>query len=131
MKVKCISTDGKTLPQECHNLGYTNDSVFNIRINSEYAIYGVCWWRGILLYLACDETLKPNWYPANLFSIIETKVPENWEFNTINSDEYSTKVVLGYPELLIESHYNGLIERNQDDLKIFYREKSIVDKMYT
>lgn len=127
MKAKCISSDGNILSEKYHKIGFTGDSKFDIEIDSEYSIYGVCWWRDLLLFLVYDSTCSPNWYPSEFFKVFEDRVPNNWRFTTYNKDEYSVKAVLGYPELLNESHYNGLIEREESALEFFRQIKSEID----
>jgi hypothetical protein len=123
MKAKCINSSGIELSKQCHDLGFTPDSKFDIRLDSEYIIYGICIWRQVILYLLEDDTFSPNWYPSGLFYLILNQVPTNWQFATYEGDEYSVKAVLGYPDLINESHYTGLIERDEKALKIFQEMK--------
>lgn len=130
MKIKANHSDGKNLSQECLELGFTPESKFDFRSGQEFFVYGVCLWRNILLYLICDNTPNPNWYPSELFEVKCSHIPPGWEFTTYEKDEYSIKAVLGYSELLHQSHYTGIIERNPDALEIFYKVKSEIDSTY-
>jgi hypothetical protein len=125
MKAKCIASNGIKLSKQCHDIGFTSDSNFDIKLDSEYIIYGVCIWRQVILYLLEDDTSYPNWYPSELFLLTLNQVPTNWKFATYQGDEYSVKAVLGYPALISESHYTGLIEREEKALKIFKEMKII------
>jgi hypothetical protein len=127
MKLKCICDNGENLLEGHHSIGFTSNSVFDIALNIEYIAYGACVWRGLVLYLIHDNTDNPNWYPAELFEVIDNQLSIYWKFITYNKDEYSVKAILGYPELLEENHYNGIIERIPNELEIFYEAKAYID----
>lgn len=121
MKVICKFCDGQKLSKKHLQAGFSNDTSFDVGINSEYLVYGVSIWRNIIFYLICDDYKLPNWYPAEIFKLIDSHIPNNWKFTfNENSDEYSVEAIFGYPELIdIEDHYVGLIERDKVALEIF------------
>ena len=129
MIVKCLYKTISNLSDDYLQAGYTKESVFDIKLESEYTIYGISLWKGITLYLVFDETNMPNWYPANLFCITDKSIPPNWffsfEYENINDAVHS---ILGYKELIdIESHFNDLIDRKKSALEIFYKRKHQID----
>lgn len=127
MKIQCKSSDGKKLSNKCQELGFTVNSDFDITLDREYVVYGVCIWRNVILYLISDDIDNPNWYPAELFSVIDSKISDGWSFTTYDDGEYDVEATLGYPQLLDKSHYVKLIERESEALKIFFQEKSRMD----
>lgn len=128
MKVECININGELLSDDYRIAGFTKQTIFDVNLSSEYVIYGVCIWRKLVLFLVVDETSKPNWYPAGLFKVVDTQFPSSWQFTRYNNkDERHVEAILGYPELLEKDHYIGLIEREEDALKIFYKRKFDID----
>lgn len=121
MRVMFNFYDGSKLSQECREVGFSEETSFDVSLDIEYVVYGISFWRKIIFYLICDDYKLPNWYPSEIFKIVNNDIPNNWKFVTKeNSNEYSVKALLGYPELIeIEEHYAGLIERDKVALDIF------------
>ena len=75
----------------------------------------------MLLLLLMDEYQLPNWFPADLFSIDEPHLPENWSFKMCINAEHGLQAVWGYEELIFdEAHHDDLLERDPEALRVFY-----------
>ncbi|GAB4271355.1 MAG: hypothetical protein Tsb0018_03460 [Opitutales bacterium] len=142
MKVICRCNIGSGLPSSYYELGYTNQTKFNIQVGKSYWIYGISLWRNETLhYLIADEDehfdypyYDPTWKPAVLFDIESGKLPRRWYFRKFKEDpEFPLLALWGYDELVNSndrSHYIGLIEREVEHLKIFQERKKEIDAEY-
>lgn len=121
MKVICEFSNGQNLSEEYWEIGFSKKTIFDVNIGSEYLVYGISLWRKQFFYLICDEYNLPNWYPAEIFKVVDNRISKNWKFKLSEFyDEYSVEALIGYPELIdIENHYAELIERDSEALKIF------------
>lgn len=76
-------------------------------------------YAGALMVLIRDDTRLPNWYPIQLFEVAEPVLPNNWLFANFGNSEH-LQAIWGYEELIRdESHYDALLERDPDALRIF------------
>jgi len=82
MQVKCISVNGATLSEEFRLMGHNATTKFNLELNSTLIVYGICYWRKVIFYLTKDKTNLPNWYPSELFVVVDSRIPFDWEFMT-------------------------------------------------
>jgi hypothetical protein len=129
MKVRCIANTGNRLLQT--TLNYSGDSFetkYPIKIGEIHIVYGQCISKGILKYLIVGtyENL-PSWYPAELFEVCNSILPLEWYF------QYDANCVIsaiwGYKELVLdESHYDGLIDREDIAIRVFLKRKREIDE---
>ena len=84
---------------------------------------------GEILYYLIKGTYEdlPSWYPAELFEVIDNLIYMEWYFKFDSKNELSA--LWGYWELVFsEEHYNGLINREKKDIKIFLDRKKEIDE---
>lgn len=131
MKVKCITNQGKDLSPKTLEEGYLLTTDFQLTVGDSYFVYGISLWRGILHYLTMDrhQTL-PDWHPAELFVVTENLLPLEWYFRFYNKNESQyLNALWGYRELVLDDkHYEGLIERDNECVRIFLKHKTEVDE---
>jgi hypothetical protein len=123
MRVICNANTGKALNAK-YLMGDTVDSIFNVSIGREYAVYAIAVYGGSTLLLLSNDSDLPDWYPVGLFSISDARVPQDWySASYLGSGEY-LQFLLGYERIVFdESHYDGLLERIPADLAAFRMEK--------
>ena len=80
MKAKCLCDTGKTLSQKTLDIGWTKETEMGLRINKEYVIYGIIFYRDIFEYLTIDEYNKSFWYPSEIFQIIDNRLSSLWYY---------------------------------------------------
>lgn len=122
MKVKCIEVSGVNLLPNTIRLGYSIEADFELKLHDVYTVYGMSLWDGSLHYLIQVSDYNPSWFPAELFTVEETKIPENWYFSFPLSNDVNA--IWGYKELVDGSdHYDDLIERVDKALVLFNKRK--------
>lgn len=126
MLILCIFNEGQELSNKTLNAISYGDTLFFLKINEQYTVYGMAIWAGVLHYLIVDIWGRPSWCPAELFEVIEDTIPDAFHFKFYR--KYDISAVWGYKELLNEQHYDRLIERQDEDLAIFFENKKIIDK---
>lgn len=94
-----------------------------------YNVYGINSWNKVTHFLLTPEEERPNWYPSEMFSINQNKIPNDWYFNNFNVESGLT-LLLGYKELVLEDeHYDNLIYRVERDLELFLKRKKEIDNL--
>lgn len=130
MLLKCISNTGKGLSKKTILAGYPESKEFkDIKVDESYIVYGVCFEGDVVLYLLFGKESKfPDWYPAELFEVINPLKPLIWYYNFYGYNNYVT-AIWGYKELVMDPEHNlNLIEKNKEDLKIFLERKQKIDE---
>lgn len=126
MQVICNYNSGQTFPARLLNLGYTTQSAFTVSVGKEYQVFAMALWRGVVLMLLADDSHFPNWFPIDLFSMSDSRLPENWSFLSAESNESGLQALWGYERLITDdSHYDGLLEREPEALRHFYAEEQL------
>lgn len=125
MHILCIYNEGQNLSSKILDAIAYEDTLFFLKINEQYTVYGMAIWAGVLHYLVVDIWGRPSWFPAALFAVIEDTIPNHFHFKFYR--KYDISAVWGYKELLDEQHYDRLIERQDEDLAIFFTNKKIID----
>jgi hypothetical protein len=124
MQIITREHSGKMLPSKYFALGYTEQSEFYLTIGKEYTVFAIALWRSTILFLICDDYDLPSWHPAELFSISQPRMPDNWLFSTSVANEHGVEALWGYERLAIDpSHYEALLERDPVALGFFHEEK--------
>jgi hypothetical protein len=71
-------------------------------------------------------------YPYPLFEVIDSKIPYGWFFKSFkNTDENYPyqEAIWGYYELVFEnSHYEKLVDVNEEAMRIYFRRKIEMEK---
>ncbi|WP_146134774.1 hypothetical protein [Actinopolyspora mortivallis] len=71
--------------------------------------------------LIVDDDQWPDWYPFDMFELIDNSLPVDWEVGNLKNDEGENWVFFGYPEMVQdEDHHDLLIERDISALRIFF-----------
>ena len=124
MRVTCNANTGKALTTK-YLIGNTPESIFHVAIGREYTVFAIAVYRGATMLLLSDENDLPNWYPIDLFSVSDARVPQDWYSATYPGSGDALQCLLGYQRIVSdESHYDGLLERSPTDLDVFRMEKA-------
>ncbi|EEM95396.1 MULTISPECIES: hypothetical protein [Bacillus] len=125
MKVTCLYNTGNALSK-------ITEETFNLTIEKEYIVYGICKLQsGELTYLILGERENmPSWYPAELFKISDALQPLEWYCAEHKQVKDTTiDYIWGYKELALDdSHALGLIERENKDMELFLKRKAEIDE---
>ncbi|MEW4130379.1 hypothetical protein [Bacillus cereus group sp. BfR-BA-01399] len=125
MKVTCLYNTGNALSK-------ITEETFNLTIEKEYIVYGICKLQsGELTYLILGERENmPSWYPAELFKISDALQPLEWYCAEHNQVKDTTiDYIWGYKELALDdTHALGLIERENKDMELFLKRKAEIDE---
>lgn len=126
MRVTCISDSGQSLSDQFLRLGYTVKSAFSVSVGKEYEVFAMSLWSGAILLLLADEHHLPNWFPLELFSLIDPGLPADWSFWPNLANKNGLQALWGYERLITDaSHYDGLVERDPEALRHFYEEEQL------
>lgn len=126
MRILCVENNGSSLSQSWNSIGYSSKSEFHLSVGKEYAVHGMAIWRDHLLVLLCDDVSLPNWYPIKIFYVSDGRMPSGWKFTCSRRQEDSLLQALwGYDELItVKGHYDGLLERDANALRIFFEQEN-------
>jgi hypothetical protein len=85
----------------------------------------------MILYLLLGdsggELGYPNWYPAELFDVIDRKLPSNWHYAFLGIPSY-LNAIWGYDELVnVEGHFDKISEREESALMVFVKRRRETD----
>jgi hypothetical protein len=128
MKVKCIANMGTSLAKQSLKAGRTVDTVFHIKVGDVYTVYGMNLWRGTLNYLTMNQANSlPIWSPAELFEVVDGKIPLDWYYVYLGHTEDLLNAAWGYQELTQPAHYDGLQGGDAVALKVFFQKKKAID----
>ena len=127
MKVKAIGTSGKDLSRQSLDSFHNVEEQFGLEVGGIYTVYGINIWRGIVHYLTCDELGYAYWSPAELFEIVDNRIPPDWYFKFYgyeDNDMDQVNAVWGYKELALDpKHYFELILKEGDFINIFNKKR--------
>jgi hypothetical protein len=131
MKVKCISNMGDGLSKQSIKAGRNLDSSFHLKIGDVYVVYGINQWRNTLNYLTMNKAdSMPIWSPAELFEVVDEKIPADWYFKYLGHTENLLNAIWGYKELAMNpQHYDGVIGEDKKDLALFFEKKKAMDSL--
>ena len=134
MKVKCISNLGKSLSEKTIESGESRTTVYHLNIDRIYNAYSICIWKGTLYYLISDD----DWYPAELFEVIDHLLSPTWFFDVRQRYYFDLKkkqrcefreAIWGYKEIALDpKHKTDLLERDPKANAIFKQRKEEIDE---
>ena len=135
MKVKAIATLGRNLSTKSLKAFHNPEENFQLKVNDIYTVYGINVWGDIVHYLTLDESnTTPSWNPAELFEIIDNKLPTEWYFKFYGYEAKNTDsvyAVWGYKELALDlEHYFQLINIVPAAVAIFNKRKNEIDRFH-
>lgn len=130
MKVKCIANMGNKLSNQSIKAGRSTDSIFHLNIGDIYQVYGINLWRGTLNYLTMNKANSmPIWSPAELFEVVDSKIPADWYYVYLGHSENLLNAAWGYKELTNSQHYDGIMGGVKKELDAFFAKKKEMDKL--
>ncbi|PLR80094.1 phosphoribosylaminoimidazole synthetase [Bacillus canaveralius] len=124
MVVRCVLNEGYLFSPRKVRQGLTQKTTYNeITIHREYNVHGILFYEDGLRYLLFDDCETPYWYPADLFVVIDNKVPEQWYYKFFGYEE-TVSAIWGYYELVhSEEHFDGLSEQETKAIDLFLKRK--------
>jgi hypothetical protein len=95
-------------------------------------VYGINLWRNSLNYLTMNQAgTIPIWSPAELFEIVDGKLPPDWYFKYLGHSEQYLDAAWGYKDLTYNPpHYDGLLGEDKKALEVFFENKKKIDSLY-
>ncbi len=133
MKVKSIWVMGKALSSKALRAGYQPTTDFQIKFGTILIVYSISYWENVLHYLTLDNSTAslPDWYPAELFEAVNQSLPVDWHHNYFGEDDpRGVQALWGYREMVMDyAHYNDLIERKDEAIRIFLRRKNEMEEI--
>jgi hypothetical protein len=131
MKVKCIANMGDGLSKQSIKAGRNLDSIFHLKIGDTYVVYGMNLYRNTLNYLTMNASgTMPVWSPAELFEVVDGKMPADWYFKYLGHSEEYLDAAWGYKDLTYNPpHYDGLLGEDKKELAVFFENKKKIDSM--
>jgi hypothetical protein len=132
MKVKCIANMGDGLSKQSIKAGRNLDSIFHLKVGDIYIVYGINLWRSTLNYLTMNQAgTIPIWSPAELFEVVDGKMPADWYFKYLGHTEEYLDAAWGYKDLTYNPpHYDGLLGEDKKQLELFFENKKMIDSLY-
>jgi hypothetical protein len=126
MLVSCKYNSNASVPDLERVNGNLLTAKFDIMIGKHYIVFGQVLFARKLMYLVDpDEMTRPNWYPAELFDVVDGTIPNSWQFSYY-AYGYSEDLgaIWGYDNLVSDpNHFNALSEREPEALLVFARQK--------
>lgn len=127
MKIRCVGNLGSQLPEMARSLpGITAAAKYDIQVGSEYVAYAVCGWTDCSWhYLIVDDVGngRPSWYPADLFEVVDGRLPPGWMMSYFGWGDWPTSVslraIIGYAEMMDPAHHDALQDRDEEALRLF------------
>jgi hypothetical protein len=135
MRVKAIATWGKDLSRKSLESLHHPEENFQLKMYDIYTVYGINVWRDVIHYFTFDENnTTPSWHPADLFEIIDYRLPPEWYFRFYGYENRRNDLVYavwGYKELALNpEHYFQLIEVIPEAINLFNKRKLEIDKFH-
>jgi hypothetical protein len=122
---------GDGLSKEAIKAGRNLDSIFHLKIGEIYMVYGMNIWRNSLNYLTMNQAnTMPIWSPAELFQVVDPKIPADWYYVYLGHHEDLLNAAWGYKELIEPKHYDGLLGEDKKELEVFFTRKKMIDSLY-
>ena len=98
-------------------------------IDQEYFVCGIVLFDHKLLYLIYDNYERAVSYPATLFEIVDSSLPEEWYHKFHGYEPYSMNAMWGYKDMISSTpHYDILIEDQEENAKkLFLKRKEEIN----
>ena len=131
MKIKSIATLGKDLHPKTQEVLITRD--FELPLDKVFTVYGISIWKEVLHYLIVEDDESPFWFPAELFIVEDTLLPQTMHCKYFGPrDKRGVNLLLGYKEMVLnDQHYVDLIECKPEALELFRKRKKEIDQIYS
>lgn len=103
MKIKCTSTNGYTFtPRSIRKYGTDMKTDHQqITLDKIYNVYGIILYEEGLDYLIYDDYDMASWYYAELFEVVDHKMPNTWHHRYFGISDEIRKKLANYTNHLI------------------------------
>ena len=103
---------------------------YNLSVGEEYLVYGILVTEGQIRYLICDKDNEPAFFPAQLFSITNSMIMFDWEFNIYQWSDGEC-AVWGDSSFAKDYHYFvDLINKTPRAMQRFLDYKATIESYY-
>jgi hypothetical protein len=121
---------GTALSEQSIKAGRVRDMVFRLKLGETYTVYGINMWKGTLNYLTLNQAgTVPIWSPAELFEVVDGKMPADWYFKYLGHSAGFLDAAWGYKDLTYNPpHYDGLLGEDKKEIERFFSLKKEMDK---
>ncbi len=113
------------------SISLSDDDELGINIGQEYMVYGIVFWDNAPWFYICenDEDDYPTPSPADLFDIVDHRIPTDWQlsFRCINGISESELVFSEWANDPI--FYEKLVDGSKRELDIFLKYKTNVSRV--
>ncbi|MEV6522849.1 hypothetical protein AB0M43_12955 [Longispora sp. NPDC051575] len=83
-----------------------------------------------LIVLVIDDNRQPDWYPIDLFDVVDGSFPDNWLFAQRDGGEAGTQAVWGHPRLVNDPALDDSLANQDSEARvIFWREIIMPDEV--
>jgi hypothetical protein len=136
MKIKCINLTHQLIESRLPAVGdfqFPTDYRDFLTIGKVYSVYGFSIFKNNLYYLIDNPLegwpINPDWYPVEIFEVVDSSLPKEMYFGYFGSnDKRGVNALWGYKELVHDySHYEGLVEIEEDAIRVFQKRKEEID----
>jgi hypothetical protein len=111
--------------------GITREFVFALVEGKEYVVYGLLVRQGFVWYYIADEHFSyyPVWNPAELFEVTDARLSSTWVFGFYNDGPQYP--IFSFKEWALDQYYyDRLTDGDEEAVKIFRRQKGIMDNEF-
>ncbi|WP_434572510.1 hypothetical protein [Pseudomonas sp. Z3-8] len=118
----CLANLGNAIPSVQRYLGEVDETSYTpLCVGESYVVYALLFIFDRVDFLVRASEQPPFWAPSNLFRLVDTKIPANWEFRITQAhsdygclfDTFKISYIMGYPLLVNDyKHYAGIVERD-------------------
>ena len=108
----------------------SNTNGYNLYIDEIYIVYGIMVFQNEMRYLLATTDIGPQWYPQQLFEIIDSMLPCDFHCGKFPSNN-NTGMIISYKELATDySQLIGLMELSPKAIEKFNVNKIEIDSYY-
>jgi hypothetical protein len=136
MKLRCKANSGRALIKS--NIKpegyYTLKTKFYITVDREYVVYAISTINNTTWFAITDDDYYagsyPMWKPAELFEIVEHKIPREFIFGvyTNGGEDMSVRPIISFPEWVNDREfYTKLVDGDKKTLEVFEKHKHVLD----
>ena len=101
----------------------TKSSVCHVSIGKMYQVFAMGLWKSSIELLLFGDIQLPFWYPAQLFSVTDPRMPEDWVFAINLQNDGGMQANGGYEKVVFDHlHNDALMEREPDAIEAFLTE---------
>lgn len=122
MIVRCRTNRGFDLPGDHRGLYFTRQTAFALSLDRDYQVHAMSLFNDGLLVLIVDDTRQPDWYPVELFTIEDGRLPAHWQFALRPVESAGAQAIWGYARLVDDpTHEISLAEHDNEAIAVFWQ----------